>query len=275
MIDQANHSPQKQRRVLIVDDDDDFAASLGDLLAIRGYRSALANSPVQAMRTIVEFGPAVAMIDIRLGQDSGVDFLTRVLKEQPSLICIMMTAYADLDTAIGALRQGAYDYYEKSGDPTELYAILDRAFEKYTLTDERCVALAQLEEQKTHLDVALNHMRQGLLMFDKDSRAVIINKRYIEMFKLSPDRAKPGCTLRDLLRQRLEAGTFEGDIEQFISLIASGQLAEKNLKLPDGRTIRVTDRPLPDGGGSQLSTTSRNRSALRKRATATNVSSTS
>jgi hypothetical protein len=112
-------------------------------------------------------------------------------------------------------------------------------------------------------------------MFDKDSRAVIINKRYIEMFKLSPDRAKPGCTLRDLLRQRLEAGTFEGDIEQFISLIASGQLAEKNLKLPDGRTIRVTDRPLPDGGGSQLSTTSRNRSALRKRATATNVSSTS
>jgi diguanylate cyclase (GGDEF)-like protein/PAS domain S-box-containing protein len=248
MTEQAKYGPHAQRRVLIVDDDDDFAASLADLLALRGYRSALAGSSAQAMRMIAEFEPAVAMIDIRLGRDSGVALLTHMLERQPSLVCIMMTAYADIDTAIGALRQGAYDYYEKSGDPAELYAILDRAFEKLTLESERRAAAAQLETQKMHLDVALNHMRQGLVMFDKFDRVVIINKRYIEMFGLSPDKAKPGCTLRELLRQRQEAGTLEGDIEQFVALIAKGQGADKTLTLPDGRTIRVTDRPLPDGG---------------------------
>src|SRR5262249_51086675 len=61
------------------------------------------------------------------------------------------------------------------------------------------------------LDTALNNMSQGLCMFDAEARLVVCNRRYIEMYGLLTDVAKPGCTLRDLLRHRIERGSFSGD----------------------------------------------------------------
>jgi PAS domain-containing protein len=58
------------------------------------------------------------------------------------------------------------------------------------------------------LDTVLNNMSQGVLMFDSETRLVFCNQRYIEMYKLSPDVAKPGCSLRDLLNYRIAVGTF-------------------------------------------------------------------
>src|ERR1700757_5527637 len=55
-------------------------------------------------------------------------------------------------------------------------------------------------EQNPLLDTALNNMSQGLCMFDAEARLVVCNRRYIEMYGLSTDVAKPGCALRDLLR---------------------------------------------------------------------------
>jgi len=62
------------------------------------------------------------------------------------------------------------------------------------------------------LDV-LNNMSQGVLMFDSETRLLFCNHRYIEMYGLSPEAAKPGCTLRDLLNRRMKAGTFSGNPE--------------------------------------------------------------
>jgi PAS domain-containing protein len=55
----------------------------------------------------------------------------------------------------------------------------------------------RLYEQKLQLDMALDNMSQGLLMFDSESRIVICNRRYIDMYGLSPDVVKPGCTFRN------------------------------------------------------------------------------
>ena len=58
--------------------------------------------------------PPVAMLDMRLGGSSGVELLAQLKAERPDLICVMMTAHADTQTAIAALRRGAYDYFDKS-----------------------------------------------------------------------------------------------------------------------------------------------------------------
>src|ERR1700738_3940155 len=166
MLELHNREHAGQRRVLIVDDDVDFAASLTDLLELRGYVTAAAHSSGHAIAVLAEFHPAVAMIDIRLGRECGVDVLPRLLAQRPELICIMITAHADMPTAVSALRLGAYDYYEKSLDPAELYAILDRAFEKGDLLRQTRESGERLREQKLQLDTALNNMSQGLCMFD-------------------------------------------------------------------------------------------------------------
>jgi NO-binding membrane sensor protein with MHYT domain len=85
------------------------------------------------------------------------------------------------------------------------------------------VSQQELEEQKFRLDMAVDNMSHGLLLFDASERIVICNRRYIEMYGLSPEIVKPGCALRDLILHRQvltpldlerEFGLTEGNIFQ-------------------------------------------------------------
>ena len=98
--------PADLRRVLIVDDDQDFADSLVDLLRPHGYSLSTVADPAQAMSACTEFDPQVALVDLRLGQSSGSDLVGRLHELNSDLLCIMVTAYAEIDSAIGALKQG-------------------------------------------------------------------------------------------------------------------------------------------------------------------------
>ncbi len=126
-----------ERRVLIVDDENDFVSSLVDILESRGYRTETAYSAIGALDKIKEFNSQVALLDIRLGQVSGIDLLANLKKVHPAIICVMMTAYAAIDTAIEALQVGAYDYLRKPFYPPDLLATLDRCFEKIRLREEK------------------------------------------------------------------------------------------------------------------------------------------
>jgi diguanylate cyclase (GGDEF)-like protein/PAS domain S-box-containing protein len=115
--------------------------------------------------------------------------------------------------------------------------------------EARNKAEAQLRASNLQLDAALNNMRQGLLLFDSESRLVLCNQHYLKMYGLSPERAKPGCTLRDLLCQRIAAGTFKGDPDQYIAkLVDHGRVETALVQLPDGRMISVRNAPTPNGG---------------------------
>jgi diguanylate cyclase (GGDEF)-like protein len=108
----------------------------------------------------------------------------------------------------------------------------------------------QLEKQR--LDTAINNMTQGLLMFDASRRLVVANQRYIEMFGVSTDVVKPGCTLPQLLQHRKEIGSFAGDVDEYCSnlygKLAQGKVFQKILVAADGGSIQVSYRPLRRGG---------------------------
>jgi diguanylate cyclase (GGDEF)-like protein len=95
-------------------------------------------------------------------------------------------------------------------------------------------------------------MSQGLLMFDGQTRLVLCNERYIEMYDLSADIVKPGCTLRQLVDHRKELGSFTGNPEQYcrdvLLDVAKGAMWTRIVDLDDGRTISVVNRPMPGGG---------------------------
>src|ERR1700720_490703 len=232
-----------QRRILIVDDDVDFAASLADLLEPRGYEVTTACEPEQALQLLSTSDPSIVMVDIRLSRHSGVEFLPRLLAARPELICIMITAYGDMGTAISALRRGAYDYYEKSSDPAELYAIMDRAFEKCELRRHTRETEQKLQEHKRQLDTALNNMSHGLCMFDVEARLVLCNERYREMYGLSPDAVKSGISLLDLLERRKTEGNFSEDPAQYgcdlLATLAQGKTASYVTKVGIGREVLI------------------------------------
>ncbi|HET9903365.1 MAG TPA: PAS-domain containing protein [Xanthobacteraceae bacterium] len=112
--------------------------------------------------------------------------------------------------------------------------------------------LAALRKQNRQFATALDNMSQGLCMLDARGQLLLLNARYLDMYKLSPDHVKPGCSLRELIRWRAAAGTFSGDPEAYVATtlqeIAEGKRVAKLIDLPDGRTISLVNRPMADGG---------------------------
>jgi methyl-accepting chemotaxis protein len=110
----------------------------------------------------------------------------------------------------------------------------------------------RLRLQNVRLAAAVNNMSQGLGMFDTSGRLILVNQAYLAMYGLSAADAKPGCTLHDLFRQRVQAGTFTGDIDRYITSvieeIREGKPIDKTMQLGDGRVFAVSNRPMPDGG---------------------------
>ena len=167
----------------------------------------------------------------------------------------------DLDR-LGQLVSGAYDQAHQDrrrSDRSIALMIeeldrLNRGLER--LVEERTVELRQREEelraQNVRFDAALNNMSQALLMFDSTARLVISNQRYQEMYGLSPENVRPGCSLPELLEHRRDAGTFSDDpdsyIENLMTVIAQGKTWGQLMELPDGRTISVLNHPMPGGG---------------------------
>ena len=95
-------------------------------------------------------------------------------------------------------------------------------------------------------------MSLGLTMFDASERLVVCNRRYIEMYNLSPDVVKPGLSFRDLMAHRKETGTFSGDIDHtrrtFQEAFEQQTTHDRTLQLEDGRWIRVVNQPMANGG---------------------------
>jgi diguanylate cyclase (GGDEF)-like protein len=131
---------------------------------------------------------------------------------------------------------------------------LNRGLER--VVEERTVALRQREEelraQNLRFDAALSNMSQALLMFDSSARLVISNRRYEEMYGLSPEVVKPGSTLRELLEHRKDQGTFSDDPDSYVrklmAAIAQGTTWSQLVELPDGRTISILNHPMAGGG---------------------------
>jgi diguanylate cyclase (GGDEF)-like protein len=110
----------------------------------------------------------------------------------------------------------------------------------------------ELSARKLEVDMALRNMVQGFIMFDAQERIVVYNQRYIEMYGLSPEIVKAGCSLLELLEHRAAAGHLKVDPrryrDEFIAEMAKGKVLNWVLNTEDGRQIAVANKPMPGGG---------------------------
>jgi len=106
--------------------------------------------------------------------------------------------------------------------------------------------------QASRLNAAIENMSQGLLMIDPQQRVLVVNSQYIQMYRLSAEIVKPGCSLPDLFRHRYEAGQLGRDPElyrqEILAQVAEGKTTHKIMETPDGREISIVTRPMPGGG---------------------------
>lgn len=114
-------------KLLIVDDELSVRDSLGKWFREEGYQVGTAESAADALTLLAEQHWDVALLDIKMRGTDGIELQRRIHEIDPELVVIMMTGYASVDTAVTALKNGAYDYVTKPLDPDEIAHLVKKA----------------------------------------------------------------------------------------------------------------------------------------------------
>src|ERR671930_2431467 len=142
--------------VLVVDDEPSVATTIGAILRMDGHDVVSATTGAEALRLLNERQFDVVLTDLRLGDMDGVEVLREVQRTAPDAHAIMLTGYASLESAVAALRSGAYDYLMKPSDVEELRATVNRAIERRRLR-RRLLELEEVDRLKTQFLSMVSH----------------------------------------------------------------------------------------------------------------------
>jgi diguanylate cyclase (GGDEF)-like protein len=157
--------------------------------------------------------------------------------------CALLAAAISADIAISAWSLREHILLALVGVLAVIVGLLLR---RHRLTGQRLAA------ERRQLAIAVNNIPQGLVLYDASARIIICNQPYIEMFGLSPEVVKPGCTMQRLIAHRKETGSFDGDVDAFcdaiIHTVSLGKGTRQLTEAPGGRAIEIINRPLKAGG---------------------------
>jgi DNA-binding NtrC family response regulator len=129
-------TPQLPARVLIVDDEHVLLKALEALLVKKGHLVTALDSPITATQRLAVDDFDVALLDVKMPELSGLELLTAVKHRRPEIEVIMMTGHATVETALAAVKAGAYDYLTKPFEDVELVArVVAKAAERKHLFD--------------------------------------------------------------------------------------------------------------------------------------------
>lgn len=123
-------------RMLVVDDERGICSTIEAVLKSAGHQIEVADSGEMALAVLRRFVPDVLLTDLRMEGMSGLDLLCKVREYFPSVTVVIMTAYGSIDTAVAAMRTGAYDYLVKPFTPEQLEHLIERAEEFRRLREE-------------------------------------------------------------------------------------------------------------------------------------------
>ncbi len=112
--------------ILVIDDDESLRRTLRISLEVLGHKAVEARDSADALRCLERRSFEVALLDLRLGNEQGLEVLPQLLRAAPGLHVVVVTAYATIDTAVEAMRRGAFDYLPKPFTPDQLRLVLDR-----------------------------------------------------------------------------------------------------------------------------------------------------
>ena len=133
-------------RLLIVDDELSVRDSLGKWFREEGYEVSTAEDANQALTLIAENPFDVALLDIKMHGTDGIELQRKMHEVIPGLLVIMMTGYASVETAVAALKNGAYDYVTKPLDPDEIAHLVKKAMAHKQTEQENVRLRATVEE---------------------------------------------------------------------------------------------------------------------------------
>jgi two-component system response regulator HydG len=134
-------------RILVADDEPSSRSGLSTLLRQEGFDVTVAEDGYKALARVEETAPDVLLTDLKMPGLDGIELLRKARALYPELIVILMTAFAGVETAVEAMREGAEDYLTKPLQIDELVIVVDRAVERRKLRSETVELRARLRDK--------------------------------------------------------------------------------------------------------------------------------
>ncbi|MCB2226614.1 MAG: response regulator [Desulfarculaceae bacterium] len=157
-------SPKRSPVHVLCIDDDEVARESSEVLLTRwGYRVSLAVSGEAGLEALEQDPPDLILVDLQMPGIDGLEVLERVRETHPDIICIMITGHATLQTAVEAMKQGAYDFLAKPFSPDELKLTVERGLERRRLMLETSELRAEKALMQANFMTLVSHQMRSPL----------------------------------------------------------------------------------------------------------------
>jgi PAS domain S-box-containing protein len=153
--------------LLVVDDDTALLKILESILTDAGHQVTTASNGKKALDILIQTRFDLALIDLKLKKVSGFDLIKAIKESNPETVVIILTGFASIDTAITALRMGAYDYLQKPVKPELLIKTVERGLEK--------------KELKELSEAMIKKMDEGVALLDSEGLIDFTSLRFCEL----------------------------------------------------------------------------------------------
>ncbi len=149
--------------ILVVDDEQSILGILEQYLSERGYLVTTAEDGSAAIEKCSSNEFDIALIDLKLPDLNGLELMSRIKERQPGIHCIVMTAFASLESTIEALRLNAFDYVLKPFDLVKIGEIVEAAYSDLTVSDEKAEKIRNLEETNKQLEESKEDLHKRIV----------------------------------------------------------------------------------------------------------------
>ena len=184
-------------KILVVDDERIICAGCEKILGEAGYQVKTTLSARKALEMLKEEPFDIVITDIKMPELSGIELLEIIRKEYPEITVIVITGYSTVETAVEAMKLGAFDYLPKPFTSDQVTLVIKKAVERKNLLAETLRGKKEISKAQQIID----SLPMGIIVVDKDKQIVDFNSTFSKMLSLDSKsvtlKGKPLSSLQD------------------------------------------------------------------------------
>jgi two-component system phosphate regulon sensor histidine kinase PhoR len=191
--------------VLVVDDEQDIRDASERILTRTGFKVMKATRGDEALDVLDKERIDIVLLDLKMPGMDGLEVLKRIRMLSKTIQVVVITGYATVETAIEAMKQGAYDFIPKPFEPDQLRIVVNRAWEKINfiqeakrLEQERNRTLSDLDTEKSRIRTIIESFPSGVVVTDPKGRVMLMNPAFRQLLGLDKN-VKTGNRIEDYL----------------------------------------------------------------------------
>ena len=178
-------------KILVVDDERSIRLGCQEILTKAGHQTDTAEDGFQGQSLIRADRYDLILLDLKMPGLGGMELLEEIRRTDPETVTIIITGYATIETAVEAIRKGAYDYIPKPFTPDALRRVVDRGLERRRLAlegaqlrIEREISLLELAQERSQTRTIVQCMADGVLVANRQGQLVLFNPAALAMLRL-------------------------------------------------------------------------------------------